>query len=74
MVAGKKPRYWWHLGWDGSHGVGRHRRFGWSLNLSEINLPRISWERGPYGFVVLSWGNGNSDPVWSLCWSWGHDQ
>lgn len=44
-AAPEKPRYWWHLGWAGTYRVGRRRQWGWTLNLSEINRPGITWER-----------------------------
>lgn len=62
--------YWWVLGWHGS--LNGRRGVTWSLCLSEINLPRVRWElRDPDGgFICLDWGNGNSDPVWSIGVQW----
>lgn len=70
-------RYWWTLGWRWSIGPvdseNRRRQVYGSLCLSEMNLPRLRWElheeRG-YRFIVLDWGNGNSDPVWSIGLQW----
>ena len=45
------------------------RSFDWSNR----NRLRLRWAfEGAWWFVVLEYGNGNSDPVWSLgierCW------
>lgn len=60
-------RYWWTLGW--------HNRFHdeahvtWSLCLSNFNRPIIRWDLGEgCRFFSIEWGNGNSDPAWSIGW------
>lgn len=66
----RRRRYRWSLGWDAKVGLGRFTLFG-TFCPSSINLPRLSWERyDEGGFVALSWGNGNSDPLWSISVQW----
>lgn len=38
------------------------------VNLDSINLPRLRWDwfEPHRGALLLEWGNGNSDPVWSV--------
>lgn len=62
---GRGLRRRWLLGWEGQLG-----RLGWSATPSALNLPRVNiYADGESGrWFVLSWGNGNSDPVWSLTW------
>lgn len=42
-----------------------------SFDLTEINRPhvRASWYDEEEFGVALDWGNGNSDPVWSVAFS-----
>lgn len=39
-----------------------------SYSAGSINHPYVTWlwEGAPEAFLSLSWGNGNSDPVWSV--------
>ena len=67
-------RYWWTLGW-GNEGKSGRSHVTWSLCLSEINRPSLRWSRHQgsgrlFDFVVLEWGNQNSDPVWSIGYEW----
>lgn len=63
----RRRRYWWILGWHRTHKPSKRTSFSWSLNLSSINLPRISgdWADEDRYWVGITWGDGNSDPVWS---------
>ena len=53
----------WLFGWSASWW-----RFDVSLCPSSVNLPRVRWYwyDETRGYLDLSWGNGNSDPVWSV--------
>jgi hypothetical protein len=63
-------RYWWTLGWSNDHKPDEPH-VTWSLCLSNFNRPIVSWERyDGNGFVVVEWGNGNSDPAWSIGYEW----
>jgi len=47
--------------------LGRHVRLHLSLDLDMVNLPRVHLYRDVDVISVgLSWGNGYSDPVWSV--------
>lgn len=43
------------------------RRLFVSLNLGNMNRPSLHVD-GEREWVSLSWGNGNSDPVWVVEW------
>lgn len=59
---------WNRWGWDGRHG-----NWSASTDLSNLNLPRINFEwaepDGSGGYIAFDWGNGNSDPCWSICYN-----
>lgn len=62
-----RARRRWQLGWDLKFGRHLHAAFC----PSAINRPYLRWDRWDGGgYIGLSWGNGNSDPVWSIDWSW----
>lgn len=57
-------RRWWNLTfWHGRVGP-----FAVSFNPSSINLPRLrgGWASEDDAWAAVEWGNGNSDPVWSV--------
>jgi hypothetical protein len=56
-------RRWWLLGGQWARG-----RLTATVCPSSINLPRLRWYwyDETNGFLDLSWGNGNSDPVWCV--------
>lgn len=60
-------KYWWTLGWNSTNrGPGR-RFLTWSICLSNTNRPHLNWGWEPgFHFVSFEWGNGNSDPVFSV--------
>lgn len=67
--------HWRALGWSSTYDRAKAERhepqFTWSFNPSHINIPRLRWFReAGGGFVCLEWGNGNSDPVWSIGVEW----
>ena len=49
---------------------GQWARGRWTATVcpSSVNLPRLRWYwwDATEGHLDLSWGNGNSDPVWSV--------
>jgi hypothetical protein len=54
------PRWRWELGGNLVY---------LTIDLSNLNLPRVMIYGDDNNHVVhvaLSWGNGNSDPVWSI--------
>lgn len=67
-------RYWWTLGWNGQ--IGSKKRFvHGTLCLSNFNRPIVRWDfhfdaPNPGGFLCFEWGNGNSDPAWSIGVQW----
>lgn len=62
-----RSRRWWHLGWTRHIG-----RLHLSFCPSQINRPKLWWDGwGDGGHITLDWGNGLSDPVWSITWEWG---
>lgn len=62
--------HWWSLGW-GNAGKPDGPHLTWNLCLSNFNRPIVHWLReAGHGYVCIEWGNGNSDPAWSLGWEW----
>lgn len=44
-------------------------RFCFEWNWWAINRPHLHFYRDHDGWgIMLSWGNGNSDPVWSIAY------
>lgn len=55
-------RKWWLLGW-----VWRFGRLRLDVCPSNFNRPLLEWYRdGRWRGVSVGWGNGNSDPAFSL--------
>lgn len=43
-----------------------------TFDRESINIPRLHWYRdGTVWGIGVSWGNGNSDPVWLIAWDGG---
>lgn len=52
----------WHRRWSG-------QSVSMQVDLSEVNVPRVillGQEDDGRAVIGMSWGNGNSDPVWSI--------
>lgn len=64
----RRPPRWWTLGWRSRYDINLDRpQLVWSLCLSDFNLPRLSWGHQAGGwYLVFSYGNGNSDPAFSI--------
>ena len=62
--------HWKTLGWHNRFDPGRSH-VTWSFMPSQFNRPiiRWSWHLNERWFCI-EWGNGNSDPAWSIGYQW----